>query len=179
MIPWRTCIVGLICFILGSLVQSGFAQSMSATYNPDLFRGTDPKARAAVLLDGALQLAGPGGWERMAVGRAWYLGGDKAKGQKIFDEVTRSVNVTSGDWFRLGRIYAEAGEWDKAEAAFDRTLAFNRYDDATIIEYGVIANMNNDRAKAEKLFAEVFRRNPNDFWYWVAAGGSYLGVAPR
>ena len=71
------------------------------------------------MLDGALQLAENGSWERIAVGRAWYLGGDKAKGQQIFDGVTGAKNVGRSDWTRLGRVYVEAGEWDKAQAAFD------------------------------------------------------------
>ncbi len=134
---------------------------------------------AAVLLDGALQLAGSGSWERIAVGRAWYLGGDKAKGQEIFDLVTGNKKVEHSDWFRLGRVYAEAGEWDKARAAFDRALPANSRDDSGIIEYGAFANLNGDRAKAEELFEKGMNKNPREFWHWVAAGGSYLGVRPQ
>ena len=60
--------------------------------------------------------------------------------------------VEDSDWFRVGRVYAEAGEWDKAQAAFDRALAMNADDDSGMIEYGALANVNNDRAKAEALF---------------------------
>lgn len=44
---------------------------------------------------------------------------------------------------------------------------------------GGFANINNDRDKAEALFARAFRNNPREFWHWVNAGGSYLGVRPQ
>ena len=76
-----------------------------------------------------------------------YFGGDKAKGQEIFDLVTGGKKVEDSDWFRVGRVYAEAGEWGKAQAAFDQALAMNADDDSGMIEYGALANVNNDRAR--------------------------------
>jgi tetratricopeptide (TPR) repeat protein len=176
--PWRTCILGLVCFVLGVLVQSGLAQGKKPTYSVDMFKG-EPKTVAAALLDGALQLAEQGSWERIAVGRAWYLGGDKARGQKILDEVTGSKGVEGSDWFRVGRLYAEAGEWDKAQTAFDKALAIDKNDDTGMVEYGALANTNKGRAKAEMLFEQAFKKKPREFWHWVNAGGSYLGVKPQ
>ena len=176
--PWRTCIVGLACFVLGVLVHSGLAQGKKPTYSADMFKG-EPKAVAGALLDGALQLAEQGSWERIAVGRAWYLGGDKARGQKILDEVTGSKNVEGSDWFRVARLYAEGGEWDKAQTAFDKALAIDKNDDTGMVEYGALANSNKDRAKAEMLFEQAFKKKPREFWHWVNAGGSYLGVKPQ
>ena len=171
--------VGLACFAVGALVQAGFAQAKRATFSPDLLKGKDAKEAATALLDGALQLAEGGSWERIAVGRAWYLGGDKAKGQEIFDAVTGGKKVQGSDWFRLGRVYAEAGEWDKAQVAFDRALAMKADDDSGLIEYGALANVNNDRAKAEALFEKAMKKSPREFWHWVGAGASYLGVRPQ
>lgn len=170
---------GLACFVLGALGQSGLAQAKKPTFSPDLFKGKDAKEAATALLDGALQLAGAGSWERIAVGRAWYLGGDKVKGQKIFDSVTNGPKVETSDWFRLGRVYAEAGEWDKAQAAFDRSLAMKEKDDSGMIEYGAFANLNKDRPKAEALFEKAMKKNPLEFWHWLGAGASYLGVPPQ
>lgn len=175
----RLVTVGLACFIGGAFVQASVAQGRRPSYTPDLVAGKDAKEAARVLLDGALQLAGSGSWERIAVGRAWYLGGDKAKGQTIFDAVTSSRRVEDSDWFRVGRIYAEAGEWDKAQIAFDKALAMDPDDDSGIVEYGALANLNKDRAKAEALFDKGFRQNPREFWHWVGAGASYLGVRPQ
>ena len=87
----------------GFSVQTAVAQNRKPAFTPDLVQGKDAKAAATVMLDGALQLAEGGSWERIAVGRAWYLGGDKAKGQKILDEVTGGKKVAASDWFRIGR----------------------------------------------------------------------------
>jgi tetratricopeptide (TPR) repeat protein len=179
---WRVLAVGIACFALGAVVQSSFAQSKpqnkKPAFSPDLLRG-DTKAVAAVMLDGALQLAENGSWERIAVGRAWYLGGDRAKGQAIFDGVTAGKKVAGSDWIRLGRVYAEAGEWEKAVAAFDRAFPGDSDDDTGLVEYGALANVNKDRARAEALFARALKKNPGNFWHWVNAGGSFVGVRPQ
>ena len=168
------------CFALGALVQAGITQGKKPAFDPGLYyQGKDPSAAATALLDRALVLAENGSWERLAVGRAWYLGGDKAKGQQIFDGVTAGNKAEASDWFRLGRIYVEAGEWDKAQPAFDRALDMNKGDDSGMVEYGALANVFKDRAKAETLFTRAFARNPREFWHFVGAGGSYLGVRPQ
>ena len=170
--------VGLACFVLGALGQAGFAQARKPAFSADLVKGKEAKEAATALLDGALQLAQDGSWERIAVGRAWYLGGDKVKGQAIFDSVTNSKKVESSDWARLARVYAEAGEWNKSQEAFDRVLVMKDDDDSAMIEYGALANVNKDRPKAEALFEKAMKKNPRDFWHWVGAGASYLGVPP-
>jgi len=176
---WRVFLLSFACFVFGAIIQVGFAQNRRLTFTLDLIQGKDPKTAAATLLDGALQLAEDGSWERIAVGRAWYLGGDRAKGQQIFDGVTGSRKVEGSDWFRIARVYAEAGEWDKAQDAFDRALALDANDDSGMIEYGALANVNKDRTKAEVLFAKALGKKPREFWHWVGAGGSYLGVRPQ
>ena len=175
----RSVVVGLTCFLLGFAVHSGIAQSKRLTFTPDLIKGKDSGEAATALLDGALELAEGGSWERIAVGRAWYLGGDKGKGQQIFDAVSSGRDVEDSDWFRIARVYAEAGEWDKAQAAFDKGLAMNKDDDSGMVEYGAVANVFKDRAKAESLFEQAFKKKPREFWHWVNAGGSYLGVRPQ
>jgi tetratricopeptide (TPR) repeat protein len=175
----RVLAFGLVCFALGAVVQTGLAQGRRPAFSPDLFQGKDPKAAASALLDGALQFAENGSWERLAVGRAWYLGGDKAKGRQIFDGVTTGGKVEASDWFRLGRIYVEANEWNRAQEAFERAIALDAGDDSGMIEYGAFANVHKDRAKAEALFTRALTRKPREFWHWVGAGGSYLGVKPQ
>lgn len=169
---------GVLCFILGTLTSVG-GQKGSAAFTADIFSGKDPNVAATAMLDHALRLAEDGSWERIAVGRAWYLGGDKAKGQQIFDGVTSSRKVESSDWFRIGRVYAEAGEWEKAEPAFDRALSMDAGDDSGMLEYGALANVNKNRAKAEALFTKALTKHSKEFWHWVGAGGSYLGVRPQ
>jgi len=175
----RLAAFGLACFIVGMVVQAGFAQGKKPSFTSDLIKDKSAKDAATGLLDGALQLAESGSWERIAVGRAWYLGGDKAKGQEIFNLVTNSKKVESSDWFRIGRVYAEAGEWDKAQTVFDKAIAMSPDDDSGAIEYAALANVNKDRAKAEGLIEKAMKKKPREFWHWVNAGGSYLGVKPQ
>ena len=52
-------------------------------------------------------------------------------------------------------------------------------DDSGMVEYGALANLNKDRTKAEALFTKALKKNPREFWHWVGAGGSYLGVRPQ
>ena len=171
--------IGVVSFAGGAFVHMLLAQTGEPVAVIDQIKGKDAKEAATVLLDGALERAGNGSWERIAVGRAWYLGGDKAKGQKVFDAVTTSTKVESSDWFRVGRVYAEADEWEKATKAFDKALEMKPKDDSSMVEYGALAILNNDRAKAEGLFERAFEKNPNEFWHWVTAGGSYVGVHPQ
>jgi tetratricopeptide (TPR) repeat protein len=175
----RVFAFGLACFVFGVIVQTGFAQKKGKpVFNADVLQG-EPKAAATALLDNALKLAGDGSWERIAVGRAWYLGGDKAKGQQIFDEVTGGKKVKSSDWTRIARVYLEAGEWDKAQPIFDKMLAQEPDDDSAMVEYGALLNIHKNRAKAEEFFTKAMTKNPTDFWHYANAGGSYLGVAPQ
>jgi len=175
----RTFTLAIGFFLLGAFAHAELTQARRLVFSSDLYRGKDATTAAAALLDGALQLAGDGSWERIAVGRAWYLGGDKAKGQQLFDQVTNSKRVEGSDWFRVARVYEEAGEWDKARTAFDRALAIDTDDDSGMIEYGALANVHDDRAIAEAQFDKAFRKNPREFWHWVGAGASYLDVRPQ
>ena len=179
MIRTRLVAIGLSGFVLGAITATGLAQTKRLEFSTELVKGKSAKESAAVLLDGAMQLAENGSWERIAVGRAWYLGGDKAKGQEIFDLVMSNRKVEGSDFFRIGRVYAEAKEWDKAQAAFEKALAKDTGDDTGMIEYGALANLNGDRVKAEALFERAMKKNGREFWHWVNAGGSYLGVAPQ
>jgi tetratricopeptide (TPR) repeat protein len=178
MTKMRTFVFGLSCFVFGAIVQTGLAQKRNA-FDATLFQGKEPKAAAAGMLDHAMKLAEDGSWERIAVGRAWYLGGDKAKGQQIFDAVTGSKKAKSSDWFRVGRVYVESNEWEKAQAAFDKAIALEPDDDSGMLEFGAFLNVHKDRERAEALFSKALSKNPGDFWHWVGAGGSYLGVPPQ
>lgn len=176
----RMLVCGVACFVFGIVVHSAMAQRLPRpTFTADLFHGKEPKVAATALLDGALALAGDGSWERIAVGRAWYLGGDKVKGQQIFDAVTGDRKAKASDWFRVARVYVEAREWDKAQPAFEKALSMEPDDDSGTVEYGAFANVRKDREKAEVLFTKAMTKNPREFWHWVGAGGSYLGVPPQ
>lgn len=177
----RGLVLGLVvgAFAMGAVTHASISQKRKPTFSATLVADKDARTAATALLDTALQLAGDGSWERIAVGRAWYLGGDKVKGQQILDSVTSGKKVADSDWFRIGKVYEEAHEWSRAAEAFDKALALKPDDDSGMLEYGALANVNNDRAKAEALFTRALGRNPGEFWHWVGAGGSYLGVKPQ
>ena len=163
MLKLRIAAFGIACFALGVQTHLGFAQSRPV-FDAELMKTKGPTEAADFLLAEASRLAGTGSWERIAVGRAWYLGGRKEKGQEIFDSVTATRKVEDSDWFRIGRVYAEAGEWEKAQVAFDKALAMNPGDDSGMIEYGARQCLsrsdesrglvrNSDEAKAQRVLA--------------------------
>jgi tetratricopeptide (TPR) repeat protein len=165
----RTIAVGLACFLLGMVAHSGLAQSKGAPPTARTCSGSG-RGPATALLDNALNSPARK-LERIAVG-ARGTRRNKARGQKIFDEVTGDRKVKGSDWFRVGRVYEEAGEWDKAQGALDKALAAEKDDDTGMLEYGGLAILHKDRAKAEGLFEQAFKKNPKEFWHWVNAGGS-------
>jgi tetratricopeptide (TPR) repeat protein len=145
----------------------------SSTYS-----GKDKKEAGKALLEIARTQAGKGSWERIAVGRAYYLAGMKSEGQAIFDSVTAKKPENS-DWLRVGRAYYEAGDWDKAKQAFDKSFQIAPKDAAVLAEVGAYYNLKGERAKAEELFNKAFDLESGEVWYTVNAAGSYLGVNPQ
>lgn len=136
-----------------------------------------PRDAARALLDNARVQAGNGSWELIAVGRVLYLGGFRAQGQAIFDQLLSGKHEDS-DILRIARVYREAGEWEKARPLFDGYAARNPKDRTEIAEIGAYYLLQGDRASAEKLFDASFALKP-ELWATVAAAGAYLGVAPQ
>ncbi len=163
-------------FVLG--VAAGVAGSAASKVEKGMYAGQSPKDAAAALLTAALKQAGKGSWENIAVGRVYYLSGDKAQGQAIFDRVFAG-KVKKDDYMRLGRVYVEAKEWDRAKAAFEKALALDPKDEGDLSEVGAWYNLHGDRAKAEEYFGRAFSRKPDEVWYTVNAAGSFVGVKPQ
>ncbi|HVN75592.1 MAG TPA: tetratricopeptide repeat protein [Thermoanaerobaculaceae bacterium] len=163
-------------FVLG--VVAGVAGSSGSKVDKVMYAGQSPKDAALGLLTAALKQAGSGSWENIAVGRVYYLTGDKTQGQAIFDRVI-AKKVKKDDWIRMGRVYLEAKEWDKAKDAFDKALALDPKDEGNLTEIGAWYNLHGDRAKAEEYFDRAFASKPDEIWYTVNAAGSYVGVKPQ
>lgn len=172
----RTAVLLALTFALGA--GAGWA-AKKKTVDAALYQGKDQTAAARALAELAMAEAGEGTWERIAVGRVYYLGGMKAEGQKIFDDVLASKKVKAGDWIRVGRVYYDAGEWDKAKAAFDKVLELEPDDAPWLAEIGAYHNLKRDRARAEELFARSFAIEPDAVYSTVHVAGSYVGVLPR
>jgi len=163
--------VGATVFIAG--IGVGMA---AQKLGPSLFEGKSKAAAAQALVDAALVQADDGSWERIAVGRIQYLGGQKPQGQAIFDAILAGKHAAS-DEMRIARVYREAGEWSRAKPLFDTYVTKNPEDEKEIAEIGAYYLLAGDRDHAEALFAKSFAVT-SEFWATVAAAGAYLGVAP-
>ena len=143
-----------------------------------MYHGKDAADAGRALLDIALKQAGKGSWERIGVGRAYYLGGYKAEGQAIFDALLNGKHEDS-DVYRIARVYQEAGEWERAKPLFDRYLASNPNDEKGLAEVGAYYLLHGDRARAEQLFDRSFQASPDELWATLAAADADLGVKPE
>jgi tetratricopeptide (TPR) repeat protein len=170
----KTALTLVMVFTLG-IAAGAFGRK---GFDTSIYRDKDKKAAAESLLQLAKKQAGKGSWERIGVGRVYYLGGMKAEGQAIFDEVTAKKPEPT-DWWRIGRVYWEAGEWDKAKAAFEKSLAKNPNDDKGLAELGAYYLIKGDRAKAEELFDKSYSIEQGEVWNTAAVAAGYLGVKPQ
>lgn len=168
---------GIVALVFLAGTAAGLALAKEKGVAPALFQGQDPKAAGAALLQVAERQAGKGSWELIGVGRVYYLSGDKARGQALFDRVLAGKPEQS-DRVRIAKVYAEAGEWSKAEPLFVKAVADDPKDDSGLSLAGAYYNLNGDRAKAEVLFSKCFQVKADDVWDTLNAAGSYLGVKP-
>ena len=169
----RQSVLATLIFTAG--IGIGFAAQKKL--DTALFQGKSKPEAARALLDAARIQAGDGSWERIAIGRVYYLGGMKADGKAIFDDVLAKKHKPS-DEFRIARVYREAGEWAKAKPLFDAYTQANPEDEKELAEVGAYYLMNGDRATAEDLFGRSFHVAA-EMWATIAAAGAYLGVAPQ
>jgi len=145
--------------------------------DPATYRDKPASEAAANLLERARAQADGGSWELIAVGRVFYLSGDRTAGQRIFDAILGGDHEES-DVYRIARVYAEAGEWAKAKPLFDGYVQRNPKDKTEIATIGAYYLLNGDRATAEQLFDRSFAIEP-EVWATVAAAGAYLKVRPQ
>jgi len=169
---FRSIAVAGVLFVSGIAV--GYAAQKAA---PSQYRDKDKQQAAHALLEVAKIQAGKGSWERIAIGRIYYLGGSKPEGQAIFDDILAD-DPEGTDLFRIARVYREAGDWEKAKTLFERALRENPKDSKGMAEVGAYYLLLGDRAAAEDLFDRSFKRE-DELWSTVAAAGGYLGVAPQ
>ena len=167
---------GLIGVLL-VLVGVGIGYAAARKVEPAVYRSKSKTEAGKALLEQAKIQAGRGSWERIAVGRVYYLAGMKSEGQAIFDQVL-GKKPESSDLFRVARVYREAGEWKKAKELFDRYVQSNPKDDKGLAEVGSYYLLNGDRATAEDLFERSFKLEV-EMWSTVSAAGAYLGVKPQ
>ena len=165
-------------FVFALGIAAGAFAAKKGGVDLALYHGVDKKEAGKALLQLAEKQAGKGSWERIGVGRVYYLAGMKDEGQRIFDSVT-SKKPEPTDWWRIGRVYWEAGEWDKARAAFEKSLDKNPNDDKGLAELGAYHLLKGDRKKAEELIDKSFAIESNEVWNTSMIAGGYLGVRPQ
>lgn len=172
----RTIAVVLIAFLAGA----GFAGVLLAkkTFDMGLFLGKSPKDAGNALLEVAQGQAEKGSWENLAIARIEILGGEREKGQAVLDRVTGG-KMKEEDWMRVGRIWWEAGNRDKAFEAFDKAISADPKDAENLAEVGARYNLAGKRDKAEEYFQRAFTEKPDEVWVTVTVAASYFGVEPQ
>jgi tetratricopeptide (TPR) repeat protein len=174
MTPWKASVTVVAALVLGAIAARSLAGGSSLTAAS--FEGKDAKEAAAAMLAVAEAQADTGTWELIGVGRIYYLSGDKTKGQALFDKAT-SLKPGPSEWRRIGKVYAEAREFDKAEAALEKAVTA-KSEDTSLAEFGAMLNLNGKRPLAEETFKKSIAKDPNDVWNCITMAGSYVGVRP-
>jgi tetratricopeptide (TPR) repeat protein len=141
----------------------------------DVMRGKPDHEAAVAALQEAEKVAEGGSWELIAVARVYYLSGDKARGQALFDHVLNG-KAGGADFERVAVVYAEAGENDKATTYYEKMLAVDPKDDSSQAEVAAWYMRTGQREKGEALMAQALQRRPNSPWYYIRAAESLLGV---
>ncbi|HXA35307.1 MAG TPA: tetratricopeptide repeat protein [Steroidobacteraceae bacterium] len=171
----------LVATIAAASLLLGVSIGFAAKYKGagiEVIRGKSDKDAGYAALAEAEHVANGGSWELVAVGRVYYLTGEKARGQALFDFVTNG-KPGGTDFERIADVYAEAGENDKASALYERMLAIDPKDDSSQALVGAWYMRIGQREKGEALLARALERRPSDSGYYVRAAESLLGVATR
>src|SRR5450755_1919673 len=117
-------VIAAISLLLG--VSIGVAAKFRGA-GIEVMRGKSDKDAAFAALAEAEHLANGGSWELIAVGRVYYLAGEKAHGQALFDGVMNG-KPGGADYERVADVYAQAGENDKATLMYEKMLAIDPKD---------------------------------------------------
>src|SRR3546814_10423137 len=134
--------------VLGCGIGGGYSAKPAPALA--LYHGKTDQEAARGLLELALEQAEDGSWERIGVARVYYLGGFKAEGQAIFDEVLAGKH-DDGDAYRIARVYREAGEKEKARVIFERYLAANPDDSRALSEVGAYTRSEEHTSELQSL----------------------------
>ena len=172
--PRLVAVIAACILLLG--VSIGFAAKYKGS-GIDVIRGKPDQDGARAALAEAERLANGGSWELIAVGRVYYLTGEKARGQALFDFVM-DHKPGGADFERIADVYAEAGDNDKASANYEKMFAIDPSDDSSQAVLGAWYIRIGQRERGEALLDRAMKRRPNASDYYVRAAESLLGVPP-
>lgn len=168
-----------VAALAATCLSVGMGLGYAAKVKPpgmSILTGKAPEEAAMAALQEAERLAEGGTYELIGIGRVFYLSGDKERGQAMFDRVLKGEDVGSGEWFRIARIYSEAGEFDKAEPLFLKALAEEPGDDSGQAEVGAWYLRQGKREQGEQWLTRAFSKNADEFWHYVRAAEGYMKV---
>jgi Flp pilus assembly protein TadD len=137
---------------------------------------SDREAGLAALTE-AERLAGKSSSELIAVGRVYYLSGDKVRSTALFERAT-SGKQSAEDYQLIAQVYAEAGDTAKAEENYGKMLVLDPEDDSQLAEVGAWYVRIGQRAKGEQYLARAFQKGPHEPSHYVRAAEGLLGVSP-
>jgi tetratricopeptide (TPR) repeat protein len=173
----KTAVVVMAAACLTAGMGIGYAAKVRGP-GMALITGKAPKDAGIAALKEAERLADGGSWELIQIARVYYLSGDKTTGQAMLDKVLNGGSEGS-DWFRIARVYAEAGENERAEQLFLKALAADPKDDSGHAEVGAWYIRIGQREKGEQMLVKAFARSPDEIWHYVRAGEAFMGVSPK
>src|ERR1700737_106519 len=153
--PILVVAVAVISLLLG--VSIGFAAKYKGA-GIEVIRGKSDKDAGYAALTEAEHLANGGSWELIAVGRVYYLSGQKARGQALFDHATTGRKPDGADFERIAEVYAEAGENDRASDSYEKMLALDPKDDSSQAVVGAWYIRIGQREKGDALLAQAMQR---------------------
>lgn len=163
------------CAVLALAGVAGLAHAAPkpGRTDPAMYRGQAPQKAAAALLDVAKTQTEDGSWERIAIGRIYYLGGRKPDGEAMFKALLDRTEKTS-DLYRIAQVYAEAGEWPKARPLLDRMLTMKEADAGDVLRAARAYAEHREWARAKPLFEKFVAMDDYDEKELAEIGAWYL-----
>lgn len=138
-----------------------------------MYAGKPPQQAATALIDAAKTQTEGGSWETIGIGRVLYLGGRKAEGEAVFQDVLARTQKTS-DVYRIAQVYMEAKEWAKAKPLLDRMLTMKDHDAGDVIRVAREYVEHKEFARAKPLFERFLAMNDWDEKEAAEIGAYYL-----
>lgn len=138
-----------------------------------MYAAQAPQQAAGALLHAARTQTEGGSWETIGIGRVLYLGGRRAEGEALFNELLARTDKTS-DVYRIAQVYMEAKEWPKARPLLERMLAMKEHDAGDVMRVAREYVEHREFARARPLFERFLAMDDYDEKEAAEIGAYYL-----